>query len=58
MEYKNYQIGMSWDSYEGSLYRETATTWIDAYSAEEAKEKACSEFSHNKGFRIEYSTLN
>lgn len=52
--YKEYEVGMSWDSYEGSLFRETSTTWPYAQSSEEAKEKARSQFGHNKGFRIEY----
>jgi len=52
--YKEFQVGMSWDSYEGSLFRETYTTWIYAYTKEEAKQKVSAQFSHNKGFRIEY----
>jgi len=53
-EYKEYQVGMSWDSYEGSLFRETCTTWPTASSREEAIQTAWSEFGHNKGFVIEY----
>lgn len=52
--YKEYQVGMSWDSYKDSLFRETSTTWPYAYSEDEAKQMAISEFGHNKGFQIEY----
>lgn len=52
---KEYQIGMSWDSCEGSLYRETHTTWITAFNEQDAISQATSEYSHNKGFRIEYA---
>ena len=58
MGYEEYQIGMSWDSYEGSLYRETSTTWKYAYSSQDAEQQARSEFGSNKGFKIEYVTLN
>jgi len=51
---KEYEVGMSWDSCEGSQYRETSTTWKYAYTEDEAKQKAMSEFGRNKGFRIEY----
>lgn len=51
----NYQIGMQWDSYEGSPFVETNTTWVDAYDEYEAKEKARSEFGHHKGFQINYA---
>jgi len=54
MGYKEFEVGMSWDSYEGSQYRETSTTWPYACSENEARQKATSQFSHNKGFRIEY----
>jgi len=52
--YREYEVGMSWDSYEGSLFRETRTTWPYAASREEAEQRAISQFGNNKGFRIEY----
>jgi len=54
MAYREYEVGMSWDSCEGSQYRETSTTWPYAQSNQEASQEASSQFGHNKGFKIEY----
>ncbi len=50
--YNEYAVYMQWDSYEGSLFVETSTTWVFALSSDEAKSKACNQFDHNKGFKI------
>lgn len=47
-----YEIYMQWDSYEGSPFVETHYVIRNGYDVYEAKEKATSEFGHNKGFKI------
>jgi len=49
-----YAVYMEWDSYEGSLFMETRTTWVCAFNEQEAIQKATSQFGSNKGFRIKW----
>jgi hypothetical protein len=50
--YKEYQVSMQWDSYDGSPFVETHTAWPYAQSIEEARSKVTAEFGHNRGFTI------
>lgn len=52
MPLKRYVIYMEWDSYEGSLFKETSTTWIHAYDKQDAENRARSTHGNNKGFII------
>ena len=54
MELKEYAAHMEWDSYEGSLFRETSTTWEHAYDEQDARNRACSKYGHHKGFEIKF----
>lgn len=54
MELKQYAVHMEWDSYPGSTFRETSTTWEDAYSEQDARNRARSKHGHNKGFKIKF----
>lgn len=49
---KEYTVYMQWDSYEGSLFVETHTSWYYALSQSDANQKASSQYGHNKGFKI------
>ena len=49
---KEYTIYMQWDSYEGSLFVETHTSWITAFSRNDAEQKVRSQYGHHKGFKI------
>jgi len=50
--YKEYEVHMQWDSYEGSPFVETRTTWVTALNNYEAEQKARNQFSQHKGFKI------
>lgn len=49
---KEYTVYMEWDSYEGSLFMETHASPIMAHSRQDAKDRASSQYGHQKGFRI------
>jgi hypothetical protein len=49
---KEYTVYMQWDSYEGSLFNETYTSWYYASSKSDANSQARAQFGHNKGFII------
>ena len=49
---KEYAVYMQWDSYEGSLFVETHTSWIFANSQDEANSIARSQYGYHKGFKI------
>lgn len=49
---KEYTVYMKWDSYPGSLFVETHTSWYTAYSRDEAESRARAQYGHHKGFRI------
>jgi hypothetical protein len=45
-----YTVYMQWDSYEGSLFNETYTSWC--FIKSDANSQARAQFGHNKGFII------
>ncbi len=49
---KEYTVYMQWDSYEGSLFVETATAWYFTTSQEDANRQARNQYGHHKGFKI------
>lgn len=49
---KTYTVYMEWDSYEGSLFKETHTGWYYASSESDAKQQATNQHGHHKGFKI------
>jgi hypothetical protein len=48
---KEYTVYMQWDSYEGSLFNETYTSWYYVIKSD-ANSQARAQFGHNKGFII------
>jgi len=54
MELAQYAVHMEWDSYPGSLFRETSTAWLDAYSEQDARNRAHLQYGHHKGFQIKF----
>ncbi len=51
---KEYTVYMEWDSYEGSLFKETHTGWYFAFSQDDANRQARNQHGHNKGFKISF----
>lgn len=54
MKLEQYAVHVEWDSYPGSLFRETSTRWIYAYSEQDARNCAQSQCGHHKGFEIKF----
>ena len=57
-ELKSYEVNMEWDSYEGSPYKETHTSWYDAYNEFDARCRANNQFGYKKGFKITNCSLD
>jgi len=49
---KEYAVYMQWNSYDGSLFVETHTSWYYVSSKDEANQKAKNQYGHHKGFKI------
>lgn len=54
MKLEQYAVHMEWDSYPGSPFRETSTTWVDAYSEQDARNRARRQHGHHGGFEIKF----
>ena len=49
---KEFVVYMEWDSYDGSPFKETHTSWYNAYDKQDAGNKARNQYRNRKGFRI------
>lgn len=51
---QQYTVHMEWDSYKGSLFKETHTSWYFANSQDDANRQATNQYGFHKGFKIKF----
>ena len=57
LERKRFAVHCEWDSYAGSLFKETHTEWVNAYTEADARSQVGASLGYRKGFKIRWVDL-